>query len=186
MRRPSRQPVPALVQYGCNLSSKLIFKTTGRGSKDLNLKLIEPLPLHHSWPLYEGANRFESGCILDSRPMVIGEIADEKALARHGIGRWRCNLANNELTWSDEVYDIFGLPRGASLTRDETVALYCEDSRAAMERLRAYAIKHKRGFTLDAAIRPGRGRPLWMRLIGAPIVAQGRVVGLHGLKGIIA
>jgi PAS domain-containing protein len=89
------------------------------------------------------------------------------------------------LIWSGGVYDIFGLPRDASVSRDESVALYAEDSRAAMERLRAHAIKHRRGFTLDAEIRPANGASRWMRLIAAPVCEGGRVVRLHGLKLII-
>jgi hypothetical protein len=55
------------------------------------------------------------------------------------------------------------------VTRDETVALYCEGSRAAMEKLRAYAIKHRRGFTLDVEIKPAQAPQRWMRLIAAPV-----------------
>jgi PAS domain-containing protein len=54
-----------------------------------------------------------------------------------------------------------------------------------MERLRAYAIKHRRGFTLEAEIRPDRGTRRWIRLLGAPICDDGRVIRLHGLKQII-
>ena len=80
---------------------------------------------------------------------------------------------------------IFGLPRGVQVSRDEAVALYCEESRAAMERLRAHAIKHRRGFTLDVEISPATGGRRWMRLIGAPVCEGGRAVRLHGLKLIV-
>jgi PAS domain-containing protein len=149
----------------------------------------EPLPLHHSWPLAESERRFELGYVLDrSEPgwarSVLSSV-DRRELARCGIGLWECDLTDNALSWSAEVYDIFGFPRDAYVSRDETVRLYCEDSRAAMERLRAYAIKHQRGFTLDAQIRPVLGRPRWMRLTAAPVCEGDRVVRLHGLKQII-
>jgi hypothetical protein len=51
-----------------------------------------------------------------------------------------------------------------------------------MEGLRAYAIKHRRGFTLDAEIMPVNGRPKWMRLIAAPVCVGRQVVRLHGIK----
>jgi hypothetical protein len=54
-----------------------------------------------------------------------------------------------------------------------------------MERLRSYAIRHKRGFTLDAEIRPVIGDNRWMRLIAVPIIEGDRAVRLHGLKVII-
>ena len=57
-----------------------------------------------------------------------------------------------------------------------------ESSRAAMDRLRAFSIKHKRGFTLDVEIRPASGERRWMRLITAPICIDNQVVRLHGIK----
>ena len=151
------------------------------------MKPTEPLPLHHSWPLFERERRFELGHAFawpDSAPVLTaGALPSE--LAKHGVGLWSCDLADNNLTWSDGVYDIFGLPRGAHVRRDEAVALYADDSGAAMERLRAYAIKHRRGFTLDAELRPAQGGTRWMRLIAVPVCEGREVVRLHGVKRLI-
>jgi PAS domain-containing protein len=142
-----------------------------------------PFALSHSWPLFEQGQRFDLGFAHDSESWPAVEFPfDERPFARPDVGLWQCELADDRLTWSDEVYDIFGLPRGAFISRTETVALYCEESRATMERLRAYAIKHRRGFTLDAQIVPAVGNRRWMRLMAAPICEERRVVRLHGLK----
>lgn len=137
------------------------------------MHIVEPLPLSHSWPLNDRENQF-----------TLGQL-DYWAVPYNGrskAGRWSCNLVDNSLSWSPEVFALFGLPDGAAITRPETVAMYCEESRVAMERLRAYAIRHRRGFTLDAKIRPVRGRERWMRLIAAPVCTDGQVVRLEGLK----
>ena len=81
---------------------------------------------------------------------------------------------------------MFGLPRGASVARADAIALYSEHSRVAMERLRAYAIRHRRGFTLDAEIKPAQGDPRWMRLVAMPVCTGARVVALHGFKQALA
>lgn len=149
------------------------------------LKQTYPLPVHHSWPLYERDRFFELGLLhgneaLDPVPDLDTIVAPMRP-AR--LGEWECDLTdNNRLTWSDDVFDIFGIPRGAAVTREESVALYCEPSRAAMEKLRAYAIKHRRGFTLDVEIKPVQAPRRWMRLIAAPVCADDRVIRLHGLK----
>jgi hypothetical protein len=65
------------------------------------------------------------------------------------------------------------------------VQRYVSESRVAMERLRAHAIEHKRGFTLDVEIEPTSGERRWMRLIAAPICIGDRVVRLRGLKQLI-
>ena len=149
------------------------------------LNTREPLAIRHSWPLYDAAQHFELGCILNSAITDVLEPEETGHVGLHHAGLWECNLADNSLIWSGGVYDIFGLPRGLHVTRDETVALYCEESRAAMERLRAYAIKHRRGFTLDTTVRPIGGGTRQMRLVAAPVVEEGHVVRLHGLKLIL-
>lgn len=146
-----------------------------------------PLPLHHSWPLVDLAHHFNLGWLdglsdhlFPSLPT--GAEPDVEALACHGIGLWQCNLTDNSLTWSPTVYDLFDIPRNAQVSRSEAVALYCEGSRTAMERLRAHAITHRRGFTVDVEIGPMLTRPRWVRLIAAPICEGDEVVGLHGYK----
>ena len=149
------------------------------------MKPTEPLALHHSWPIFEQARHFDLGSVLSSAVTDIVEPAQVGALGLHHAGLWECDLSDNSMIWSGGVFDIFGLPRGSRVTRDEVVALYCEISRAAMERLRAHAIKHQRGFTLDVEINPATGGRRWMRLIGAPVCEGGRAVRLHGLKLIV-
>ncbi|PZU11061.1 MAG: hypothetical protein DI605_04240 [Sphingomonas sp.] len=145
------------------------------------------MELHHSWPLFEQEQRFDLGLMdrTDAFERAFSPISplDRDAAQRDGIGQWSCDLTDdNRLTWSGTIFDIFGLPRDATPTREETVGLYAEESRAAMERLRAYAIRHRRGFILDAMINGGDGQRRWMRLIAAPVCAGPRVTALRGLK----
>ena len=144
----------------------------------------EPLQLYQSWPLDARMEQFSLGRILDRDENMLPPLNDTNAamFAFHGVGRWSCDLPDQRLEWSDAVFDIFGLPRGVAITRPETVALYCEHSRAAMERLRTHAIRHRRGFTLDARIIPAQGQPRWMRLIAAPVCEGNRVIRLEGIK----
>lgn len=153
--------------------------------KGTDLTFPEPSALSHSWPLFDEATHFELGHVLNSA--LIDAVQPEQigALNLHHVGCWECDLSDNSLTWSGGVYDIFGLPRNAIISREESLAHYSEDSRAKMERLRSYAIRHKRGFTLDVEIRAAVGECRWVRLIGAPVCLQNSVVRLHGLKLII-
>lgn len=145
----------------------------------------EPLALHHSWPIFEQARHFELGSVLSCAVTDVVQPAQVGELGLHHAGLWECDLSDNSMIWSGGVFDIFGLPRGVSISRDEAVAFYCEESRAAMERLRAHAIKHRRGFTLDVEINAVTGGRRWMRLIGAPVCEGDRAVRLHGLKLIV-
>jgi hypothetical protein len=98
-------------------------------------------------------------------------------------GTWRCDIEHNDrLTWSDAVYEMFGLRAGDIVPREAAVARYLEHSRNVLSRLRGFAIEHGCGFILDAAIDPHGTGASWIRILAVPVVEDGRVVGLHGLK----
>lgn len=142
-----------------------------------------PLVLRHSWPIWEQSRQFELGQVLNCAVTDLLAPQNVGALSPHHAGCWECDLSDNSLIWSGGVYDLFGLPRGVKISRDVAVASYCEDSRAKMERLRAFAIAHRRGFTIDVEIRAhALGEIRWVRLIAAPVCAGDRAVRLHGLK----
>ena len=144
-----------------------------------------PLPLGHSWPLWEQPRRFELGHVLNCAVIDALQPAEVGSLGLHHAGCWECDLADDALTWSGGVYDIFGLPRGANISREESVAFYSEESRARMERLRSYSIRHRRGFTVDVEICSAVGESRWVRLIAAPVCDGSRTVRLRGLKLIV-
>ncbi|MCX2697373.1 MULTISPECIES: GGDEF domain-containing protein [Ochrobactrum] len=98
------------------------------------------------------------------------------------IGIWECTLPDEELTWSDYAYDIFELPRGAVLSRADTLACYTEASRAELQKRRSDAIAQRSGFTFEAEITTFRGNKRWIR-ITASIECQGDVpVRIFGMK----
>lgn len=106
----------------------------------------------------------------------------EQASKLAGWGAWECDLATEELSWTDAVYGLFGLPVGARLKRSDAVGHYVDESRQAMETLRAEAVRTGRGFVLDACIRPDRQRTRWIRLTAGVASDQGRAVRLYGAK----
>jgi PAS domain-containing protein len=146
---------------------------------------VDLAALQHSWPLWEQPRRFDLGHVLNCVVTELIQPAEVGGLGVHHAGCWECDLSDNKLTWSGGVYDIFGLRRDATISREESVSFYCEESRAKMERLRSYSIRHRRGFTLDVEIRAAVGEARWMRLIAAPVCENDRVTRLHGLKLII-
>lgn len=141
--------------------------------------------IQRTWPLREKARHFELGALLSCAAIDAVVPAEPGLLGVSHAGCWECDLADDSLFWSGGVYDIFGLPRGVTCARSDALAFYAEHSRASMERLRGYAIRHRRGFTLDAEILPATGGRRWMRLIAMPIGEGDRPVRLQGLKLII-
>jgi diguanylate cyclase (GGDEF)-like protein len=96
-------------------------------------------------------------------------------------GAWSCDLATEVLSWTDGVYDLFGLARGSTLKRAATLDVYQSQSRSEMEQRRAAAIKTGKGFSLDCQLRTG-GQSRWMRLRVGVTYEQGRPVRIFGSK----
>lgn len=135
----------------------------------------EPLALYHSWPLWERGSRLQLGCLHDAMP-------SPPTCATSSIGVWRCDLATGALDWSPLVHRLFALPLGRAIRRDDVLATYADESRSALERLRAHALRHRRGFTIDVLVRPHGAPARWVRINAAPRVAEGRPVELYGTK----
>ncbi len=146
------------------------------------MKPIEPASSTHACPVLERDCRFVLGRIIEGRSRLVADFVPRQGSLAAVPGRWECDLVRNELTWSDEVYDLFGLPRAERVTRNEAVSFYCEHSRAVMEGLRRHAIRTNSCFVLDAEIRPRHFQRRWMRLVAEPIVENGIVVRLRGTK----
>src|SRR5262245_59041639 len=97
----------------------------------------------------EPAGTFVKGHILLSEPDLTG------AQEASDSGYWHCDIADHErLTWTDKVYELFGLPAGAPIERDWAVARYSDDSKTALKRIRTFALSRGFGFILDASISP--------------------------------
>ena len=136
-----------------------------------------------SWPVHDQHRHFDLGHVLNcvvTDALVPVEVG---ALAAQHSGLWECDLADEKLIWSGGVYDMFGLERGVTVSRELALAHYAEESRAKLERLRSHAIKRGLGFTLDVDIRSAAvGRCRRLRLIAAPLCSNGETVRLHGIK----
>lgn len=125
----------------------------------------------------EPAGAFSEGHVFPSAPNLTSAIDDPDN------GYWHCDIADQDtLAWSSKVYELFGLSPGAPIEREWAVARYSERSRAALEQIRTLGVNRKTGFILDAEIDLDGLKSRWIRVLAVPLIRDGRVVGLHGLK----
>lgn len=127
---------------------------------------------------------YKPGSELAPSPAPLGDTDSQlaNAMAFAKVGAWSCNLADNRLSWTPGVYDLFGLPIGRPVDRRETIAMYSEECRETMERLRAQAIARCGTIALDAKIIRPDGSLRWMRLTGEMVRSASGGPRLHGLK----
>ena len=139
--------------------------------------------LSNAWPLLHTWQIPDYGSAGSADRCALAGPADIEQLRRFDrLGAWECDLHDNSLTWTAAVFDLFGVARETRIERPDAVALYGEESREAMELLRGYAIKHHRGFTMDARLARPDGACRWMRLTTALVSEGGRPKRLYGTK----
>jgi PAS domain-containing protein len=107
---------------------------------------------------------------------------DETAYTPARVGTWECQLPFETLTWSDEVYDLFELPRGMRVTRTEALGFYSDESRRMLEAVRLNAIEHQTGFVFEAEIHTALGKTRWMRITASVEYENGVPQRLFGTK----
>jgi len=126
----------------------------------------------------ENSQSFREGYVFNPGPILSGDREDPE-----DWGYWACDIADQDkLSWSDKVYELFGLVPGDLIDRDWAVERYLEHSRATLQRVREFALRHACGFILDAEIEPEGAHRMWIRVLALPVLEDGQVVRLHGLK----
>ena len=144
--------------------------------------LSDPLPLMHSWPLFECDQRIEHGLLLDGSPST-GDRDDVAILGAPDVGQWDVRFVERRIGLvRQRLRPCSACPAARCSIAGDALACYTEPSRAVMERLRSHAIRHRRGFTLDAHIRRSARRHAGCGLIAWPECIDGKVVRLSGLK----
>ncbi|WP_246018311.1 sensor domain-containing diguanylate cyclase [Pelagibacterium montanilacus] len=98
------------------------------------------------------------------------------------MGAFECDLASERLTWTNGVFEMFGLPAERPAERRATVEMYCEQSREVLEHKRSRAIETGTGFSLDARIHRPDGLERWIRITAAVRKSHGRARTLYGMK----
>ena len=98
-----------------------------------------------------------------------------------GTGGWEYDVATGELTWTDEVYRIYGVERTSDPTEvTEAIAAFDPESAtiidAAFERLVAEGVP----YDLELGLIRADGRRVWVRTIGRAVLDDGRVVRVGG------
>ncbi len=106
----------------------------------------------------------------------------DRASAAARLGVWECDLSDETLFWTDVVYDLFDLPRGSPIDRQQILRCYTPTARLELESRRARAIAEKTGFTYDAEMTTAKGRRRWLRITATIECEQGIPVRIFGMK----
>ena len=186
--------VPVALETGRMVGALVVAGTTPRRLSPEDLQRLRETARIAAVLLVDGRRAREVGDLSDALARQMDRThRDQAAIERYRkmyertsslarIGVWECDLATEQLTWTNGVYDIFELPRGAPVTRDLVLGLYERESRLRMERMRRRAIEACASGSLDIRIRTMTGQRRWVRLTIDVEAENGRAVRIFGMK----
>jgi signal transduction histidine kinase/CheY-like chemotaxis protein len=96
------------------------------------------------------------------------------------VGGWEIDFVARQATFSDELCDLLRVPHGAALPLADTVSVWIEEDRAQFEAALAHVEGGGERLTFEGRTPAPDGSPRWWRLVGEPVVENGRCVALRG------
>ncbi|MBI2077742.1 MAG: MASE1 domain-containing protein [Euryarchaeota archaeon] len=106
-------------------------------------------------------------------------LKEAQALSRVGSFDW--DTASNRVTWSDELYRIYGLhPQGFAATFEAYIAHVHPEHRRQVQAAVEKALADRQAFEHDYRIVRADGQERWVHARGEPVLQAGKVVGLRG------
>ena len=98
------------------------------------------------------------------------------------VGGWEYDLEHRHLIWTEETYCIHDLSRDSYDPNDldEDLRHYPAPGRAVIENAFNGAVHAGEPFDLELPFVTAKGRQLWVRVIGKPIIYDGKVVRVVG------
>lgn len=106
----------------------------------------------------------------------------ETAQAIAKVGSWDWDIVNNEISWSKELYQIYGFrPRANKMKYDQYRAVLGGDGDSDYNNVIRHAIKNKSNFQFDRRLRMADNSTRYLHIEGIPILDNdGNVIKLAG------
>jgi len=97
------------------------------------------------------------------------------------LGGWTVDVANNRISWSDEVCDLHEVPRGTMPSLEEALSFYQPSSRLQIADAVSTCAENGTPFDLTNELTTVAGTRLWVRSIGSAVRdAAGHITRVQG------
>lgn len=143
---------------------------------------VDPDPLAYPFQIFGshiGAllQSFYATAQLNEKLELLNELCDiTKA------GAWDYDLQSGELYWSEEVYDIYALPRNSKITPELGIKHYSESDREHINELFTRAMNTGKGYQTECEFIDDKGVNKWVRTSGRVRKnKQGEAISVYGV-----
>ncbi|MEI7848751.1 MAG: PAS domain S-box protein [Chloroflexota bacterium] len=97
------------------------------------------------------------------------------------VGGWEFSLTSNRITWTREVYQIYGLTLDFDPNNwDAQLSFYREADREILSQAYGNAIGNGQAFDLELGLINNLKQELWVRTLASPVIENGKVVKVNG------
>ena len=103
-----------------------------------------------------------------------------KAQTIADVGAWEYDIVADELTWSEQAYEIHDRPQDAGITVDEAIEHYHPEDRQTVRDAFADAVEACEPYDIEARLITSTGDERWVRSRGDPQTEDGSVARVRG------
>lgn len=97
------------------------------------------------------------------------------------LGAWRHIIGEPYVIWSDELCDIYDVPRGARPSLKEAINFIAPEHRERMREVTRRSMEEGRAFDEEAEVVTANERRVWVRIIGESVLDEyGNVLEIQG------
>jgi len=96
------------------------------------------------------------------------------------LGGWELNLQNNQVIWSDVVYNIHELPIGSEVDLEDAIKFYAPEARPIIQKSITLAIQDGTPWDIQTPFITAKGNEIWVRAVGSAVFTHGVVTSLRG------
>lgn len=120
--------------------------------------------------------------------LTIQDITEEKHRERlldetsriAGIGGWELDLQSNQISWTLQTYQMFGIPAGEELTVEKASSFYLPEYQPAIQEAYQKLLTDGTPFDLEVKMALPSQKAIWVRLLGQAEKINGKVVLAKG------
>ncbi len=96
------------------------------------------------------------------------------------IGGWEYKLSDKRTIWTDEVFNIYGIPKGEVPVSNNITKFYHKDYVKIVNDAFNRCIKNSEEYDLEVRFINAQGKQMWVRTSGKPIYKNGVIYKLVG------
>jgi len=97
------------------------------------------------------------------------------------IGGWEYNPNNDELYWTDQIYQIYGISRDHRVDLQKALEFYIEGDKDRIKKDLNHAIDNRQSYDAQYQLVTADGSRKWVRAMGRPIMRNKRLFKVMGI-----